>query len=151
MELQNKSTYYLKLGNKYLALNNVKLAIENYLLALKEDSENPMIYHNLGVCYMLENNFTEAIEKFEKSIEKGIKEDETFYYYIKALYLSGKYKECLEVTVNDKFYIDMNIIKLKSAMKLNEFDVAKNILEDLKLKGFSSQEINLIDSIINNN
>ncbi|KAF2956508.1 tetratricopeptide repeat protein [Marinitoga sp. 38H-ov] len=148
--MQNKSNYFIKLGNKYLSLNNIKLAIENYLLALKEDEENPLIYHNLGVCFLLENNYNDAVVNFEKSIEKGMDEEETYYYYIKALYLSGNYNECLEVNVNEKFYIDMNIIKLKSAMKLNKFDIAKNIIENLKLKGFSSQEINLIESIISN-
>ncbi|WP_165973963.1 tetratricopeptide repeat protein [Marinitoga lauensis] len=147
--MQNKSAYYLKLGNKYLGLNNVELAIKNYLLALNEDSENPLIYHNLGVCYLLKNDSKSALEYFKKCIESGFKTEETYYYYLKTLFDCGNYNECLKIEVNEKFFIDMSLIKIKAAMKINKYDYAKNIVENLKINGFSSQELNLMEKIIN--
>ncbi|WGS64542.1 tetratricopeptide repeat protein [Marinitoga aeolica] len=147
--MQNKSNYYLKLGNKYLGLNNVELAIKNYLLALNENSENPLIYHNLGVCYLLKNDSKSALENFKKCIENGFETEETYYYYLKALFDSGNYDECLKIKVNEKFFIDMSLIKIKAAMKINKYNYAKNIVETLKMSGFSSQELNLMERIIN--
>lgn len=149
MELQNKSNYYLKIGNKYLSLNNIELAIKNYLLALNEDSNNPLIYHNLGVSYLIKSEFISAIENFKKAIELGFKSDETLYYYLKALFDAEMYEECLKIDTTEKFFIDMNMIKLKAAMKLNKIKLAKQLLNTLKMSGFSSQEINLIEKIIN--
>ncbi|KLO24936.1 MULTISPECIES: tetratricopeptide repeat protein [unclassified Marinitoga] len=147
--MQNKSNYYLNLGNKYLSLNNIDLAIKNYLLALKEDSKNPLIYHNLGVCYLLKNESSLAFENFKKSIENGLNTEETHYYYLKSSFNSGNYEECLKINANDKFFIDMNLIKIKAALKINNYKYAKNTLEILKMNGFSSQELNLIEKIIN--
>ncbi|SHF23295.1 TPR repeat-containing protein [Marinitoga hydrogenitolerans DSM 16785] len=149
MELQNKSAYYLNLGNKYLNLNNVDLAIKNYLLALEEDPENFLIYHNLGVSYLIKNEPKLAFENFKKSIENGFKTVETYYYYLKAAFDCGNYEECLRVKANENFFIDMNLIKIKAAMKLNKYNLALEILEQLKMNGFSSQELNLMEKIIN--
>ena len=149
LELQNKSNYYLNLGNKYLNLNNMDLAIKNYLLAMDEDPENPLVYHNLGVSYLMKNNPKSAFENFSKSLEKGLKTDETHYYYLKSAFESGLYEECLKIETNEKFLIDMTLIKIKAAMKLNKFDYAKELLETLKMSGFSSQELNLMEKIIN--
>ncbi|GAB6189581.1 hypothetical protein JCM30566_13210 [Marinitoga arctica] len=147
--MQSKSNYYLNLGNKYINLNNIDLAIKNYLLAIQEDPENPLAYHNLGVCYLMKNNPKSAFDNFKKSIEKGLKTDETYYYYLKSAFESGAYKECLKIEANSKFSIDMTLIKIKAAMKVNNINLAKELLENLKLSGFSSQELNLIEKIIN--
>ncbi|AEX85099.1 tetratricopeptide repeat protein [Marinitoga piezophila KA3] len=150
MELQNKKeiNYYISIANMALKESNVDFAIENYEMVLKDEPNNIIALHNLGVCYLMKNEYSKAADFFRKAINNGFNSEETNFYLMKALFESGKYEECIKIKVNEMYFMEMNMLLLRSYLKLKEFSKASEILNLLKLNGFSNQELNLIEQII---
>ncbi|NUU97246.1 tetratricopeptide repeat protein [Marinitoga sp. 1138] len=148
--MQNKKeiNYYINIANLALKENNIDFAIENYEKALKAEPENTIALHNLGVCYLIKNEYFKATNFFKKAMDNGLESEETVFYLMKSLFESGKYDECIKVKANKSYFMEMNMLLLKSYLKLKEFSKAQEIIDLLKLKGFSNQELNLIEQII---
>lgn len=70
------------LGNAFLQQNKQKEAMEQYSNALnfeKDKTNLAQIYHNMGVIFHSQKNFTQAIEAYKQSLRNNPKDDETRY------------------------------------------------------------------------
>lgn len=146
----NNQLYYNNLGNDFLEKKNYEKALENYLIAISLEPNEPMFYHNAGVCLISLKHFERAASLFKKAIEKGLKEDETYYYLIICLFNSSNYEKVVLSKIPEKEELKINslLLIIKSYIKLNNTSKAKLLINELKLSGFNSQELDLIEKMM---
>jgi len=142
--------YYNQKANTMLEKGNYLNAASYYKKAISLLPEDPMFYHNIGVCYMLSEDYEEASIFLETALEKGIELDETKLYLAHSLYEIEKYEHILSLKEpkNGQNKINFLIIKSKAALKSGNNEEAKKIVNHLKMAGYDSQELELIEKMI---
>ncbi len=142
--------YYNQKANTMLEEGNYLNAASCYKKAISLLPEDPMFYHNIGVCYMLSEDYKEASKFLEIALEKGIDLDETNLYLAFSLYEIEKYSYILSLKEpkDGQNKINFLIIKSKAALKSGNNEVAKKIVSHLKMSGYNSQELELIEKMI---
>jgi len=142
--------YYNKKANTLLEEGNYLNAVLFYKKAISLHPEDPIFYHNLGVCYMLSEDYEEASKYLETALEKGIDLDETKLYVAISFYEIEKYSYILSLKEpkDRQNKIQFLIIKSKAAMKNGDSEEAKKIVNHLKIEGYDSQELELIEKMI---
>ncbi|MEW5818923.1 MAG: tetratricopeptide repeat protein [Cyanobacteriota bacterium] len=117
----NNPEVYFSLGNLYSIQKNYIKSNYNYLKALKlyKDEQNLLksdVYLNIGTNYFRQNNFDEAINSFNISIENNI-ENEKAYYFLGLSYLykspseKDKAKENIMKSLNSGYKVSEDILK----------------------------------------
>jgi tetratricopeptide (TPR) repeat protein len=142
--------YYNQKANTMLEEGNYLNAASYYKKAIFLLPDDPMFYHNIGVCYMLSEDYEEASIFLETALEKGIELDETKLYLAHSLYEIEKYEYILSLKEpkDEQNKINFLIIKSKAALKSGNNEVAKKIVSHLKMSGYNSQELELIEKMI---
>lgn len=143
-----------KIGTEMMNKENYNKALEYFLKSISIDPINPVYYHNAGVCLMIEKENERAITLFKEAINKGITIDETIYYLSNLLYETKKFEELINLEINIKnsnYIYEISINKAKSLITIGNIEKAKKIINQLKINGFSTQELDLIENMINNN
>jgi tetratricopeptide (TPR) repeat protein len=142
--------YYNQKANTMLEKGNYLNAVSYYKKAISLLPEDPMFYHNIGVCYMLSEDYEEASIFLETALEKGIELDETNLYLAHSLYEIEKYEDILHLKEpqDGQNKINFLIIKSKAALKSGNSEVTKKIVSHLKISGYNSQELELIEKMI---
>jgi tetratricopeptide (TPR) repeat protein len=142
--------YYNQKANTMLEEGNYLNAASYYKKAISLLPDDPMFYHNIGVCYMLSEDYEEASIFLEIALEKEIDLDETKLYLAFSLYEIEKYREILYLKEPQEGQSKINflIIKSKAALKSGNNEVAKKIVSHLKMSGYNSQELELIEKMI---
>jgi Tfp pilus assembly protein PilF len=147
---ENKAREYNNMGNLFMQKKDYNQALDFYLKAISLYDEESVFYHNAGVCLLILEEKQRAITLLKRAFEKGTKIDETELYLVSALYEIENYSDVLSFKEkrNNKYYIDINMLKLKSAIKLSKIQQAKKIINTLKMAGFNSQELELIENML---
>lgn len=142
--------YYNQKANEMLVSGNYIDATEYYKKALSHMPEEVIFYHNIGVGYMLREDYLKALTFFEIAVEKGLELDEIKLYIALSLYKTRQYTKILKSLEpeENKNKIDFLIIKSKAALKVGNFQVARETVNQLKINGFDSQELELIEKMI---
>ena len=92
-------------GLVYLKMNELELARKDFKEAVKMNPYNPMSYNYLGITYLYDDNYEEALNAFEKSVERIEQEPSPIPYrnlaitYVK-LHNIEKAVECYEKNIN---------------------------------------------------
>lgn len=86
-----KSTIYITIAHSYSKLGNLKKAIESLNNSLEEDVNNDIALFNLGECFYENKNITNALDSFNKLINRPTARKNTTmlanaYYYIGECY-----------------------------------------------------------------
>ena len=58
-------------GLVYLKMNELELARKDFKEAVKMNPYNPLSYNYLGVTYLFDDNYDEALKAFEKAVSKA--------------------------------------------------------------------------------
>lgn len=149
--MKEEDAYYLnQKANDLLESENYKEAIEYYLKAIEFLPDEPIFYHNMGVCFMMKKDYFNASKVLQEAINKNIGLDETIIYLANSLYELEDYRGVLSLS-EPKGYkerLDILILKAKSAMKVNNKDLALQIIKMLKVSGYESQELDLIEKMV---
>lgn len=142
--------YYNQKANTMLEKGSYLNAASYYKKAISLLPEEPMFYHNIGVCFMLSEDYKEASIFLETALEKGIDLDETKLYLALTLYEIKKYANILSLKEPQDRQNEVNflIIKSKAALKSGYNEEAKKIVNHLRMLGYDSQELELIDKMI---
>ena len=67
IDVDDYKTYFLK-GTIYLAQKKIDLAEKNLIMATQKNTQNYLIYHNLGLIYQIKNDNDSAKNHFLKAI-----------------------------------------------------------------------------------
>ncbi|HOB15492.1 MAG TPA: tetratricopeptide repeat protein [Defluviitoga sp.] len=146
---ENEAFYFNKKGNDLTEEGQYEKAIVYYMHAIRILPEEPIFYHNMGVCLLLNKDFVNATKYFKLSLEKGLFLDETYLYLAESLYETNNYAEVITIKEPEAEQIRYNILllKSKSALKSNNKKLAKKYIDSLKIMGYDSQEISLIEQM----
>ena len=135
-------TYNLPLEIHHIGYNNEEITRKNKIIrniemlkeALRENSEDPYIYYQLGKSYYMNDNFKEAKYNFETALSFNL--DTKFEYvqdlietYGYALINTGDYKKALDVLQYEKYFENSSdFIFLQALVFMNNglFDMAVN-------------------------
>lgn len=83
LEINPKSTVSMfNLGNTLVQQNKLQEAMEQYVAATKieKDKSNlAQIYHNIGVIFHSQKDYSKAVEAYKQSLRNNPKDDETRY------------------------------------------------------------------------
>ena len=147
---KNEAFYINKSGNDLIETGQYEKALNYYLRAIEIMPEEPIFYHNLGVCLLLNSDYKNASKYFKLGIEKGLSLDETYLYLAESLYESNNYDELITIKEpeSEQMRYHVLLIKSKSALKTNNKQLAKKYLDSIKIMGYDSQEINLIEKMV---
>lgn len=150
--MENKEALkFNKIGTELMNKKNYEKALEYFLKSISIDQKNPVYYHNAGVCLMIEEEKERAISLFKEAINKKINLDETTYYLSKLLYETKKFDELINLKVNIKntsYIYEISIYKVKSLITYGRIDEALKIINHLKINGFSTQELDLLNNMV---
>ncbi|MGM0641678.1 MAG: tetratricopeptide repeat protein [Thermotogota bacterium] len=153
--MENKEALkFNKIGTELMNKENYEKALEFFLKSISLDPNNPVYYHNAGVCLMIEEKNERAITLFKEALNKGIEIDETIYYLSNLLYDSKKFEELinLEINIKNSSYIyEISIRKAKALITVGRLQESIKLLHQLRVNGFSTQELDLIENMIKNN
>ena len=153
--MENKEALkFNKIGTELMNKENYEKALEYFLKSISIDPTNPVYYHNAGVWLMIEEENDRAITLFKESLNKGIDIDETIYYLSNLLYDSKKFDELinLEINIKNSSYIyEISIRKAKALITVGRLQESIKLLHQLRVNGFSTQELDLIENMIKNN
>jgi Tfp pilus assembly protein PilF len=146
---RDEAFFINKKGNDLIESGQYEKALTYYLKAIEIMPEEPIFYHNLGVCLLLNNDYENAAKYFKSCIEKGLNLDETYLYLAQSLYESSNYTELITINEpkSEQLRYHVLLLKSKSALKINNKQLAKKYLDSIKIMGYDSQEINLIEKM----
>jgi tetratricopeptide (TPR) repeat protein len=152
LEVENKEALkYNKIGTNLMNKENYDKALEFFLKSISLDPQNPVYYHNAGVCLMIEEEKERAISLFKEALNKKIDIDETTFYLSKLLYETKKFEDLINLNVNIKnseYIYEISINKAKSLITFGRIEEALKIINQLRLSGFTTQELDLLDNMI---
>ena len=86
----------------------------------------PTLYINLGIVYNALGEFTEAENNFKKSIQYGLKNSNTYFYYARFLFAQNRFLEAKEMAEKssdlNKYYLDNEhlLLQIYAELKLEE-------------------------------
>ena len=83
---------YFKRAEAYDALEDYSNAIPDYQRALTFDTRDDLVHHNLGIIYLEQKRFPEAIEEFNQALQSQY-DGYTHYYRFEAWLLMGGWEE----------------------------------------------------------
>lgn len=90
---QNKLT---KRGDEYFNDFDFLRAMESYKKAVKKDSANAYALHQIGECYRMTGDNTQANPWYGRALEVDPESKTDLYYYARTLLTLGKYEESLQ-------------------------------------------------------
>ena len=150
--MENKEALkYNKIGTNLMNKENYSKALEFFLRSISLDPQNPVYYHNAGVCLMIEEEKERAISLFKEALNKKIDIDETTFYLSKLLYKTKKFEDLINLNVNIKnseYIYEISINKAKSLITFGRVEEALKIINQLRMNGFNTQELDLLDNMI---
>lgn len=150
--MENKEALkYNKIGTSLMNKENYDKALEFFLKSISLDPQNPVYYHNAGVCLMIEEEKERAISLFKEALNKKIDIDETTFYLSKLLYETKKFEDLINLNVNIKnseYIYEISINKAKSLITFGRVEEALKIINQLRMNGFNTQELDLLDNMI---
>jgi len=149
----NEALKFNKIGTELMNEKKYEKALEYFLKSISVDPDNPVYYHNAGVCLMIEEERERAISLFKEAIRRNIEIEESVYYLSKLLYETKKFEELINLKINIKnssYLYEISIDKAKSLITYGRADEALKIINQLKINGFATQELDLLYNMIKN-
>jgi tetratricopeptide (TPR) repeat protein len=117
--------------------NNGKLdqAEEKYIILIAKDPNNEAVYNKLGIIYLEQKNYNDAIDAFNESIKHGGKKPGRFYNLALAHYGNEEYRKAYDA-VNSALELDDSNEKYKTLFKEinSKVSILKNSVKNLKKK-----------------
>lgn len=131
ISIEPSNLHYLSnIAILYQELEEYKLAEEQYYKIISI-SENSDYLTDLGVCYYHQGNYENALNYFEKALEKNKDNSHAQWYKVFILYLLGKYKKGFEFIKEVKF-LEKNFVDpyFNKPLWLGEIHSTKTLLLD---------------------
>lgn len=110
------------LGDKFFNEDYFEKAIKMYRNALDFEINNPILYNNIGICYIRTKNYEKAYEYLEKAYEMDLSNQQILFNLIEVCILKSDYNLCISFIqkINCKDEID------KVYYYLGEMEFAKS-------------------------